>query len=311
MTEDKIDLSQFVPKNFEMDPELHDLLPNGRALRNGMVVLIEEEAQRQDLELVKKNPSMRLPQALRWNRWMTVSNVEFPGESEILTDVTFVATYDDGTKKKIAKGVMQAWYVQLDSIPEDEAIYYTEHQIATMSDEQLESIRGGGLAKEEAELKEAMASLVTTSKIAWQGILEMLKEGIKSEADLLDEAAARLGKKYHRFDFSEKPEDLGDVKADGHPYFRKTTVHDIVRDFVRKNRDFIDSKEVHSLNELHPMYNHYCDKVGMQWHLIRRDFMQHLKSYFRTYADVEVKNDDGSFESDTQLIGFIETAEEV
>lgn len=303
MTEDKIDLSQFVPKNFEMDPELHDLLPNGRALRNGMVVLIEEEAQRQNLELVKKNPSMGLPQALRWNRWMTVSNVEFPGESEILTDVTFVATYDDGTKKKIAKGVMQAWYVQLDSIPEDEAIYYTEHQIATMSDEQLESIRGGGLAKEVAELKEAMASLVTTSKIAWQGILEMLKEGIKSEADLLDEAAARLGKKDVRYDFH--------IPGDN-PYFRKATVEDAVRNFFRKNRAFIDSKDVHSLNELHPMYNHYCDKVGFQWKLSRRDFMQHLKSYFRTYANVDVKyeeDDDSSFESDTQLIGFEESVE--
>jgi hypothetical protein len=273
--------TQFVPKSYRMDPETEDVL-YGEKLRDGMIVLYADDNRRESIPHIQKyGTDDGLANALLYNRWVTVSDL-----GKFDENLTFIGVYSDGTKKQHTFHPKKAWYVKLDSIPEEDP-----------------------LAAEEAELKEAMASLVETSKVAWSGILDMLKEGIKEEADLLDEAASKLHENAKNvkspYNFYKKPEDLGDVMDDeGLPYFRKATVHDVVRNFVNSNMDFFTSKEVHSLNEIHPRYNHYCDQKGMQFKLSRNDCMQHMKTYFRTWASVEQKDEHGTFEADTQLIGF-------
>jgi len=276
---DDFNLNDFVPKYFEMDPELHDLLPNGRRLQNGMKVLCEDEGSRVSLSTLVKNPKdFNLHEARKWNRWATVTDLEIVENALITGMITFVGLFEDGTKRQFIKGVEAAWYVKLDSIPEEDP-----------------------LAEEEAELKEALASLVETSKIAWSGILDMLKTGVKEEADLLDAAAEKLHASTKNLKFSEKPEDLGEKKYTIQP----KTVEAMVWAFVGNNADFLLSKEIHSLNELHLLYTRYCDKVvGVQWKLMRRDFLGQIKTYFQTWADVEERDEEGLFVTDTQLILF-------
>lgn len=102
--------TEFTPKYYTMDPETEDLLSDGTLLKNGMVVLIENDENRTTIqaELGESNSA----RAFRWNRWSTVSNV-----AVIDSYVSFIAVYTDGTKRKLAAGVDDAWYVKLDSIP--------------------------------------------------------------------------------------------------------------------------------------------------------------------------------------------------
>jgi len=118
-------MTQFVPKYFEMDPKTDDLLRKGNLLEDGMVVLLEPAVFRVDVqglaEAIKSgaNPSLT-EQALRWNRWVTVSDLGWGGDDMC----SFVGIYHDGTKKQIQVSNDYAWYIKKNSMPkpfDDEA----------------------------------------------------------------------------------------------------------------------------------------------------------------------------------------------
>lgn len=115
---DAIDMTQFVPKWFEMDPKTDDLIRSGRFLEDGMVVLLEVPDYRLDLEESggaverRTNPAM-VAQALKWNRWVTVSDPGYAGDELC----AFVGVYADGTKKSIEVPDRLAWYVKKKSMP--------------------------------------------------------------------------------------------------------------------------------------------------------------------------------------------------
>lgn len=108
----------FVPKFYHMNPQTEDLLFDGTELKDGMVVLIEHSDLRGDLDTISIHPS-HLERALKWNRWTTVSAVVFDEEKD---QVLFIATYEDGTKRKFIADADYAWFVKKDSIPVGEPL---------------------------------------------------------------------------------------------------------------------------------------------------------------------------------------------
>jgi len=106
--------SQFVPMHYQMDPTTDDLLANGRLLRNGMVVLVEDSIIRQDVRRldVEEVSPYDLERALEANRWATVTEIEFRYDDL----VKFVAVYEDGSKKIRRYNVSYGWLVKLDSL---------------------------------------------------------------------------------------------------------------------------------------------------------------------------------------------------
>jgi hypothetical protein len=108
----------FVPKYFEMDPKTDILLSSGNCLQDGMVVLLESNENRIDLDayadLLRNGSAKVLEECLRWNRWMTISMCHVTNNGV----VDFIATYEDRTQKKIRVDCIRAWYVKIDSIPE-------------------------------------------------------------------------------------------------------------------------------------------------------------------------------------------------
>jgi hypothetical protein len=98
-----------VSKYRTMDVKTEDLLFSGMELRNGMIVLIENQYR---MELVDSPSDDLLWRIQLANRWCQVSNV-------ICTDVVvgFVATYADGTKVKREYPLSISWYVKKASIP--------------------------------------------------------------------------------------------------------------------------------------------------------------------------------------------------
>lgn len=102
----KRDTALFVPESFVMRPNIHDILPHGGHLADGMVVLIE-------------NPNMRaIPtredvagaaffEMMRDARWCTVSQVSFVDSGT----VSFVGVYGDGTKMTRTVSINLSWIV--------------------------------------------------------------------------------------------------------------------------------------------------------------------------------------------------------
>lgn len=113
------DIAGFVNKYFEMDPKTDDLLRSGKELEEGMKVLLEVPDYRLDLDVSggvierRTDPGM-VAQALKWNRWVTVSNLGWGG----MDTCSFIGVYEDGTKKLVEVPDNFAWYVKKNSIPE-------------------------------------------------------------------------------------------------------------------------------------------------------------------------------------------------
>lgn len=103
--------SEFVEKYYEMDPETEDLLDNGTLVIPGMKVLIESPSGRQTI--YDGMTEDEIAEARVTNRWATVvsSKVHRGG------DLSFIALYDDGVKRKVVEDVQAAWLVKKDSIP--------------------------------------------------------------------------------------------------------------------------------------------------------------------------------------------------
>lgn len=109
------EISEFVPKFYRMNPKTEDLLPNGRHLRNGMMVLVGDSKKRinNDHQLT----DWELERAFHNNRWCTVGALEFyDGDVE----VRFIGTYEDGSKLMRACTINTPWLVKKDSIREIE-----------------------------------------------------------------------------------------------------------------------------------------------------------------------------------------------
>lgn len=112
-----VNTNDFVEKYFVMDPATDDLIFDGTKLRNDMVVLIERDEFRYPL---KDRVEGRLDdndraQMLRYQRWAVVSDVVIN-----MQNVTFIATYNDGSKRKINVATEHAWYVKKETMQDDD-----------------------------------------------------------------------------------------------------------------------------------------------------------------------------------------------
>jgi hypothetical protein len=108
--------SMFVDKYYEMMPAFDDLLPSGRDLRDGMIVLIESPLSRADVDVSAEELTPSLKYVARvLNRWCTVSDIKFEMGGAILT---FIGEYGDGVKVKRNHQAADAWIVKLDSLPD-------------------------------------------------------------------------------------------------------------------------------------------------------------------------------------------------
>lgn len=109
----------FVPKFYEMDPEVDDLLPDGTCLRDGMVVLIEDSLIRADEE--RADSKWELARLREVNRWCEVSHVLItPRHDGSRPLIQFIGIYPDGTKRKRTYDSSYAWLVRLFSITDGE-----------------------------------------------------------------------------------------------------------------------------------------------------------------------------------------------
>lgn len=110
-----IDYSLFVPKFYQMDPKHEDLLFDGTDLREGMIVLIEHPMYRADVDV--ELSGAELEQAMRFNRWAMITRLNITGN-----ELTFVAEYADGSKKKISASAKESWLMMLPNEVEDRAV---------------------------------------------------------------------------------------------------------------------------------------------------------------------------------------------
>lgn len=110
----KPEKTEFVSKYYEIDPVTEDVLHNGTLVIDDMKVLIETSSIR--VEIQANMTEGELYAARTYNRWATVteSKVKTIHDQAVLT---FVALYDDGTKRKITQDANLAWIVKKDSIP--------------------------------------------------------------------------------------------------------------------------------------------------------------------------------------------------
>lgn len=112
-----VNTNDFVEQFFEMDPATDDLIFDGTNLRNGMVVLIEDDSLRRAVSDISSLRDRDRAQVLRYQRWAKVSCVSIDMQT-----TRFIATYADGSKRKIAIGTNNAWYVKKDSMTADEQV---------------------------------------------------------------------------------------------------------------------------------------------------------------------------------------------
>lgn len=111
--------SQFVDKYYEMDPETEDVLDNGSLVIDGMKVLLEDPAFRQKIH--EDMAPYEISAARVTNRWATVENRKLIG-----ANISFIAVYGDGIKRKVSLAVEHAWIVKKDSIPRIDTLMTNE-----------------------------------------------------------------------------------------------------------------------------------------------------------------------------------------
>jgi hypothetical protein len=117
----EIQATEYVGKFFEMDPETDDLLDNGTLVIDGMKVLFEDNGYRADpREGMSAGDTDR---AKKSNRWCVVSNSKVKVDNNGNDMLSFIGTYDDGTKRKWDVSARYAWFVKKDTIPRVDGIY--------------------------------------------------------------------------------------------------------------------------------------------------------------------------------------------
>jgi hypothetical protein len=145
-------LLQCVPKYYNMNPETEDVVPNGRHLVDGMKVLIENVEERFRPENATKD--YEIARLLERNRWAVVSEFEYSPE---FRSISFIATYDDGTKVQRRTSAINAWLVKLDSFPDP---VLAEEKAAQKYNSVLELVKGAMMEQEQAMLQRRKGSLM-------------------------------------------------------------------------------------------------------------------------------------------------------
>jgi hypothetical protein len=105
---------QWVDKYYVMDPETDDLISNADMLRNGMVVLIDNQNMRVDLDSRSEDVAYH---ARIKNRWCKIEDLTIYGYDE---HVRFTGVYFDGIKAQRSASTRDAWLVKKDSIPDED-----------------------------------------------------------------------------------------------------------------------------------------------------------------------------------------------
>jgi hypothetical protein len=143
---------QCVPKYYNMDPETEDILPNGRHLVDGMKVLIENVEERFRPENATKD--FEIARLLERNRWAVVSGFEYSAGHHV---ISFIATYEDGTKMQRRTSAIHAWLVKLDSFPD---VVLAEEKEAQKYNSVLELVKGAMMEQEQAMVQRRKGSLM-------------------------------------------------------------------------------------------------------------------------------------------------------
>lgn len=103
-----------VPKYYQMDPEAEDLLPNGKELKNGMMVLIGNPDIRVRVDAHMSD--WEAERAFERNQWCKVSNVEILHFRDGDHVVGFIGIYEDGYKRARSYSTKYPWLVKRNSI---------------------------------------------------------------------------------------------------------------------------------------------------------------------------------------------------
>jgi hypothetical protein len=123
-------MTEFVEKYYQMDPAEEDLLFDGTELRDGMIVLIEDDRYREGgtADRHEKLRGESLKQLNKYNRWAMVEHLRLVGNV-----VEFIGVFEDGRKAKFSHEAEVAWYVKNHSIPGEINV---EAEIAATQDEE-------------------------------------------------------------------------------------------------------------------------------------------------------------------------------
>lgn len=103
----------FVDRFYHMNPQEEDLLFDGTYLRNGMTVLVGDASQR--MEITDDMDVYHRDQAELTNVWYTIAHVMSNQKY-----VTFLATYEDGMKRKATFTLGIPWLVKMSTLYRDE-----------------------------------------------------------------------------------------------------------------------------------------------------------------------------------------------
>lgn len=107
-------MEDFVDKFHQMDVSSEDVVPNGRSLSNGMVVLAEASGDKVRFsEVIAGVKDWEVDRFLGNNRWCIVTNLDTNENG-----VRFIGVYSDGTKRRRFATIQEAWFVKIDSIPD-------------------------------------------------------------------------------------------------------------------------------------------------------------------------------------------------
>jgi len=99
----------FLDRFFRMNPKTDDLLFDGTYLRDGMTVLVGDASQR--MEITDDMDVYHRDQAELTNAWYTITHVMTNQKY-----VTFLATYEDGSKRKVTFPLGVPWLVRLNTL---------------------------------------------------------------------------------------------------------------------------------------------------------------------------------------------------
>lgn len=102
-----------VDKYYEMNPETEIRINQGNLLKDGMVVLHADPAYRCDTE---DRPHFDAAQVS--NRWAKISDVTKHNHKYQSTYITFIAEYEDGSRRSRMADIQEPWLVKIDSTPE-------------------------------------------------------------------------------------------------------------------------------------------------------------------------------------------------
>lgn len=111
---------EFVPQNFEMNPETEDLI-RGNLVQENMIVLVEglyrTDPSGHEVGVDHECDAYNCPRLLKESRWCRVTQIERRGEL-----LSFIGAYSDGRKASRTYNLSYCWFVKLDSFESGEAV---------------------------------------------------------------------------------------------------------------------------------------------------------------------------------------------